>query len=83
MVQANTFSANAIINFGFVLAPATQEFARQIAISAGSTTNSIICKNWTHMNITAVNSVVNVYGYLTATPTVSGIVKAELKAVRL
>lgn len=83
MIQANTVTANAVFNIGIVLAPTTQELARQVATSAGATTTSLIIKNWTHINITAVNSVVNVYGYISAAPTVTGIVKAELKAVRL
>lgn len=83
MIQANTVTANAVYNIGIVLAPTTQELARQVATSAGATTTSLIIKNWTHMNITTVNSVVNVYGYITTTPTVTNIVKAELKAVRL
>lgn len=83
MIQANTVSANAMFHIGFVLSPATQELARQQSTSVGSTAGIMFCKNWTHMNITTVNSVINVYGYISAAPTVTNIVKAELKAVRL
>lgn len=83
MIQANTVSANAMFHIGFVLSPATQELARQQSTSVGSTAGIMFLKNWTHINITAVNSVINVYGYISAAPTVTDIVKAELKAVRL
>lgn len=83
MIQANTIGAFAVFHIGFVLSPATQELARQQTTTVGAATGTMFLKNWTHINITAVNSIINVYGYISTAPTVTGIVKAELKAVRL
>ena len=83
MIQVSSVSANAVFHIGFVLSPATQELARQKTTTVGFAIGTMFLKNWTHINITTVNSVVNVYGYISAAPTVNSIVKAELKAVRL